>query len=87
MTISALNHSVPAGTGVGLPARVSPTPNLAGGAGGGPLPPRPDGKTADASDSQRPQYNVTVNQASQQPANDVVHQLSVVHQNNPAIGR
>lgn len=64
-------------------------PNLAGGAGAGPMDPsksndqsngkgQPGGMTA----------NITVNQASNvSPWPDATHQLQVLHNNNPALGR
>ncbi len=42
------------------------------------------GKTADG---QGVTNNVTINQASAQPANDVTHALKVQYQNMPAMGR
>lgn len=65
-------------------------PNLAGGAGSGPLPPGQDRKTASGQGGDI-NNNVTVNQASNNPANDVVHALNVhaqnTYQNNAAMGR
>ena len=63
-------------------------PNLAGGAGGGTLPASKDGKDGQQDNGQPGvTNNVTINQASAQPANDMTHALNVMHQNNPAMGR
>lgn len=69
-------------------------PNLAGGAGGGTLPGK-DGKDGQNGEGgnlgQTINNQVTVNQASNNPANDVTHAMTVHQQsqytNAPAMGR
>ena len=61
-------------------------PNLAGGAGAGPMKPgdqQADKKTGGGDQNN----NITINQASQQPANDITHALNVQYQNAPAMAR
>lgn len=65
-------------------------PNLAGGAGGGAMQPGQGGGQGQGGD-QTINNHVTVNQASNNPANDITHALGVQQQgqynNNPSMGR
>jgi hypothetical protein len=63
-------------------------PNLAGGAGAQPLQPgKHDKGGKNAGQGTVVNNNVTVNQASQQPADEITSQLTTMHANMPAMGR
>lgn len=62
-------------------------PNLAGGAGAGPMQPGDKDKKTAGGQQPGQTNNITINQASDQPANDITHALGVQYQNSPAMGR
>jgi hypothetical protein len=62
-------------------------PNLAGGAGGQAMQPGQDKGGDQGQGGAGQTNNITINQASAHPANDITHALGVQYQNAPAMGR
>jgi hypothetical protein len=65
-------------------------PNLAGGPGNQAMQPGQGGKDSGKGGGQGETgqtNNITINQASSQPAGDITHALGVQYNNNPAMGR